>query len=262
MEEFELKIKYDEAEKHKIVDFCLGKGFEYKGLSGQRDIYLTPPHRNIFDDDEAIRLRYESGSGGAGEPGETGRTGEPGESGRAGKPGEPGKWTLTWKGRNRAPDCGPGAPGSPGAPGGHRDGLDPSVSGSFVGPDLPASGSQADPGPPGGYHQREELETPVGDGEALLSILSRIDFKIVLEVEKTRATYNSGPYTFCIDEVKGLGSYLEIEYLSNNDIIIDKETVKKQMEESVQKIGLCDYCVESNNYLFLLMTQKCSGTRG
>ena len=181
MEEIEFKIKYGGAEKYKVVDYCLNNGFEYKGASVQRDIYLTPSHRNITEDDEAIRVRHESG---------------------------PGKWTLTYKGKNK------------------------SLS----------------------FHDREELETAVDNGEALLSILAQMDFRVILEIEKTRELYSSDSYGICIDEVKGLGTYIEIEYLSGESGI-DRDKIKREMEATVAGIGLDEYRYESRNYLYLLFKQ-------
>ena len=181
MEEIEFKVKYGGAEKYKVIDYCLDNGYEYQGASVQRDIYLTPSHRNITDDDEAIRVRYDSGAG---------------------------KWALTYKGRNK---------------------------------------SRA-------FHDREELETAVGNGEALLAILARLDFKVILEIEKTRETYSSDSYSICLDEVKGLGTYLEIEYLSSENGI-NREKIKDEMEAAIAGIGLDDYRYESRNYLYLLMEQ-------
>jgi adenylate cyclase class 2 len=58
---------------------------------------------------------------------------------------------------------------------------------------------------------REELNCGIESGEIMEMILSRLGFKRVAEVEKWREYYSYRGTTVSLDEVKGLGSFVEIE---------------------------------------------------
>jgi adenylate cyclase class 2 len=58
---------------------------------------------------------------------------------------------------------------------------------------------------------REELIATVVPGEAMEGILGRLGFTPVAVVEKSRETYPVEGTSVALDEVKGLGSFVEIE---------------------------------------------------
>jgi adenylate cyclase class 2 len=62
-----------------------------------------------------------------------------------------------------------------------------------------------------GVKAREEMVVPVGSGEALQDILLRLGFTRTAAVEKIRETYRVEGTFVALDEVKGLGSFVEIE---------------------------------------------------
>ena len=72
---------------------------------------------------------------------------------------------------------------------------------------------------------RKEIELPVGkseyDSEGLASILKHLDFKQVRSVEKKRTVYHltweQFPMEICLDEVNGLGQFLEIETIADEE---------------------------------------------
>jgi adenylate cyclase class 2 len=63
----------------------------------------------------------------------------------------------------------------------------------------------------GGLKAREELIVPVGDGETLGEILLRLGFTRTALVVKRRETYRVEGTYVALDEVEGLGSFVEIE---------------------------------------------------
>ena len=63
----------------------------------------------------------------------------------------------------------------------------------------------------GGVKAREEIIVPVGSGEALGEILERLGFTRTAVVEKTREMYRVEGSFVALDEVAGLGSFVEIE---------------------------------------------------
>lgn len=82
---------------------------------------------------------------------------------------------------------------------------------------------------------RQELETEVGDGETVRKILEHIGFCPVSPVEKKRLYLNKDNMTACLDNVKGLGDYLELEILTDTE---EKRTeALKQIEDVLEALG-------------------------
>jgi len=63
---------------------------------------------------------------------------------------------------------------------------------------------------------REEAETAVGDAEALATALERLGFEPAATVEKRRERYAVEGYTVVLDEVSGVGEFVEIERESDD----------------------------------------------
>lgn len=64
---------------------------------------------------------------------------------------------------------------------------------------------------------RRELETMVEDGRTVRTILEQIGFIPVIPVEKTRQYFHRGRMTACVDQVNGLGDFLELEILTESE---------------------------------------------
>ena len=58
---------------------------------------------------------------------------------------------------------------------------------------------------------REEIEIAVGNAAAATRLLERLGFTPVAAVMKLRRTYELGDYTICLDDVVGLGTFVEVE---------------------------------------------------
>lgn len=69
----------------------------------------------------------------------------------------------------------------------------------------------------------EEYETDVTDGYALKKILEHMDFREIVKVEKKRNCWKYDDVLICIDEVKNLGTFIELEYV--------KPVEEEKMEE-------------------------------
>lgn len=57
----------------------------------------------------------------------------------------------------------------------------------------------------------DEFQTSIESADAVRKILASLDFKELVVVEKSRSTWHFKDVEIAIDEVKGLGPYLEIE---------------------------------------------------
>lgn len=105
------------------------------------------------------------------------------------------------------------------------------------------------PPQPGPMKLREEHETPVSDGEALLTILASLGFRIRFRYEKYRQEFASGDLVIAIDETP-LGVFVELE---GNEM---------QIHETARLLGFvpADYITESYRTLFLTERDARGGT--
>jgi adenylate cyclase, class 2 len=67
---------------------------------------------------------------------------------------------------------------------------------------------------------REELETPV-DEVTTIKILHALGFSDAGIVRKNREVFSSGEITVCLDAVEGLGEFLEVEIVAENEKELD-----------------------------------------
>ena len=58
---------------------------------------------------------------------------------------------------------------------------------------------------------RRELETAVGSFETMQNLLQALGYRAAHTVKKTRRSFLCGAKTACLDDVEGLGPYLELE---------------------------------------------------
>lgn len=78
------------------------------------------------------------------------------------------------------------------------------------------------PKQPGAVKARAEVEVPVADGDPspLLGLLGHLGYRPVAVVRKTRrpfaAEHAGRPVTLCLDEVDGVGSFVEVEVLAED----------------------------------------------
>ncbi len=82
---------------------------------------------------------------------------------------------------------------------------------------------------------REELETTVGDAKVMREILISLGFRPVQPVVKTRQYYSHKDMTACVDQVEGLGDYLELEVLV--DAEGERPQALKRIKEQLKKLG-------------------------
>jgi adenylate cyclase class 2 len=63
---------------------------------------------------------------------------------------------------------------------------------------------------------REEIEVALGDADSANLILMRLGFKPVAEVSKIRKRYKIGEFEICLDNVEGVGTFVEVETKGEN----------------------------------------------
>lgn len=69
----------------------------------------------------------------------------------------------------------------------------------------------------GSAKAREEFNLAVADGETLEEILSRLGFRRTATVLKVREFYEMGGVTVTLDDIEGLGLFIEIEILTEEN---------------------------------------------
>lgn len=97
---------------------------------------------------------------------------------------------------------------------------------------------------------RKELTVKIDDPRAMAQILISLGFVPSGEVIKRRTKYALGDVIFAIDEVNGLGSFLEVEMTGGQDWSLERRRVL----DILASLGLGDSIRKS--YLELLMEQR------
>jgi len=99
-----------------------------------------------------------------------------------------------------------------------------------------------------------EHETEVKDAKELAAILELIGFKVSARVNKVRRKAQYEGYELCVDEVEGLGSFIEIEKLTNE---ANSAAVQAELFAVLERFGVTrdDQVVNGYDTLMLLNQQ-------
>ena len=82
----------------------------------------------------------------------------------------------------------------------------------------------------------DEYETVVSDAEQVRKIFKVLDLKPVITVYKYRRSWNYMDYEVSVDEIKGLGSFVELEYKGRGNV--DPKKVNDEMIAFLKKVGV------------------------
>ncbi len=109
---------------------------------------------------------------------------------------------------------------------------------------------------------REEYETAVADGAIMRQIFRGLGYAQSFDVIKVREYMIFKNIHACLDQVNGLGAFLELEILCDIDTLNEKEKelARKEslseIEAVMQKIGLRMEETTTTSYLSMLMQQS------
>ncbi len=96
---------------------------------------------------------------------------------------------------------------------------------------------------------RREIEVPISDVKLYLDILNSLGFEKVITIEKIREKYYvEKGITITLDEVKGLGKFVEVEELATEEAEIKKEVEK--LKNILLALGVRQF--ERKSYLELI----------
>jgi len=102
---------------------------------------------------------------------------------------------------------------------------------------------------------RKEIEVSIEDVDTYLELLSLLGFREVLTVKKTREKYYvEKGVTVTLDEVEGLGKFVEIEKLAKDEKEVQREVPR--LMDILKSLGIEKF--ERKSYLELLMERLSS----
>ena len=98
----------------------------------------------------------------------------------------------------------------------------------------------------------DEFETKIKSIQQTKRILSALNFRSIITVDKLRKTYTYKNYEVAIDSVRGLGNFVEIEYIGKN-VKADPKKITGEMVDFLKKIGCGKIKRNYGGYPFLLL---------
>jgi putative adenylyl cyclase cyaB len=82
----------------------------------------------------------------------------------------------------------------------------------------------------------DEYEFTVDDGDMARQMLTALGWQEVVTVDKVRLESKTEDYTICVDEVAGLGLFIELEVLTEDDINTDN--IQQQMYSFLKNLKI------------------------
>jgi adenylate cyclase, class 2 len=99
---------------------------------------------------------------------------------------------------------------------------------------------------PGRAKSRLEAETGIEDSAAFQKILTELGFRYSGRVKKTRRFYDYKGATVTLDQIDGVGAYIEIEKIGENKTLLEEEVINLAKE-----LGIHSF--EKRSYLELVL---------
>ena len=103
-----------------------------------------------------------------------------------------------------------------------------------------------------------EHELSIGNPTEMDQILRAEGYQIVTRVVKDRSEVKSGEYTYALDDVKGLGVFLEIEIIGEDDSQV--ESASATINTIAATLGLDDSMIETKKYDRLMSDKERLGS--
>lgn len=99
----------------------------------------------------------------------------------------------------------------------------------------------------------DEYEVVVSDGHKAMQLLSSLGYQVAVIVEKERKTYSAQGFEIALDNVKGLGAFVEIEL--DHDVE-DVEAGIASIYDLLNSIGIQRYQVQCRGYSAMIRAQQ------
>ncbi|GAF67400.1 unnamed protein product [marine sediment metagenome] len=109
--------------------------------------------------------------------------------------------------------------------------------------------------PDGLQDYAEEYETEIKNIGEFRKILGFLDFKKIITVDKQREYWNCGDFEICLDKVKDLGDFVEVEAQGN---FKDTKEAKEKCGEFLELLGIENYKDKEikKGYSVMLLSSK------
>ncbi len=88
----------------------------------------------------------------------------------------------------------------------------------------------------GNWTYSDEHETEIADFDSALKIISHLGLEPLVEIDNTKYTYLTDNYEIVLEDVKGLGTFLEVELLTVDDSS-DIEALKTIIRDYIKSFG-------------------------
>lgn len=98
---------------------------------------------------------------------------------------------------------------------------------------------------------REEVETAVGSGEKVDTVLTKLGFEPAATVRKDRNRFELEGYTITLDSVDGVGEYVEVETEVDDEAAL--ESAREGAFDVLERLGLDPDDQLRTSYLELLL---------
>ncbi|NMB75819.1 MAG: class IV adenylate cyclase [Myxococcales bacterium] len=105
------------------------------------------------------------------------------------------------------------------------------------------------PRQPGIAKTRPEVQVTVGSARLMSNILQKLGFRVFGRVRKRRETYTLSGITVCLDQVEGLGSFVELEIIGT-----DRTAAQRRLLALARKLSLSGFLRES--YLSMWLSRQ------
>lgn len=103
---------------------------------------------------------------------------------------------------------------------------------------------------------RRELETTIGSFDTMHALLLALGHRAASPVTKIRRSFTRGAQTVCLDDVAGLGLYLELETVLPDGG--DRETAVQELLSLLDSLGAARSALTRESYLDLLLAARTS----
>ena len=101
---------------------------------------------------------------------------------------------------------------------------------------------------------REEIEIGIESAREMRKILAELGFYVLCGVKKQRKTYLLGNLIVTLDDVEGLGEFIEVEGKASNDV--EYKEKKKEIFMLLNDLKLSSEVISKKSYLEMILDEK------
>lgn len=105
---------------------------------------------------------------------------------------------------------------------------------------------------PHGQHGGWEREITISDGDMMDVILKNLGFKEECKIDKIRHHYKYKDFNLDLDQVKGLGTFFEVELMNVNN----RKRAVRRVKELIKDLGFKEEVQYHNRYLNMMLRKK------